>query len=381
MSSVTESPLARPRTLDELKAETIARAERDVYPCAGLGAAETREAMAALTSLADDDWAAAWCAIGDRHAAAAEAAEKTDRAKAAALWRRSVDTYLFARFPFESSPGKISAQKRMLAAFARLGALQDPPVERVTVRFGGHEVAAYLRVPKGVACPPVLITVGGLDSRKEHAAIRNAAYLEHGIASLAFDMPGTGESRAVKAAPGAEGLFSSSIDYLHARTDVDAARIVIYGSSWGGHWAARLAYTEKDRLCGSLVQGGGIHGYFQPDWQRTALGNREYLFGLFEARAAVYGVGTLDDFLAYGPQLSLKDNGWIDRPSCPMLVVNGAMDTQVPFDDVVLLLTHGDPKDAWVNPKGRHMGRNDQVTDPWIFANVLLPWVVRRLRG
>ena len=373
--------VAKPRTLDELKVETQARADRDAYPCAGLGAAETREALGNLKSLEPDDWAAAWCAVGDRHVAAAEAAEKTDHKKAADLWRKAVDTYLFARFPFESSPGKLAAQKKMLAAFARLGALQDPPVERVTVRFDGKDVAAYLRVPRDVPRPPVLITVGGLDSRKEHAAIRNAAYLEHGIASLAFDQPGTGESRDVKAAPGAEGLFSAAIDFIHGRKDLDGSRIALYGSSWGGHWAARLAYAEKDRLRGAIVQGGGIHGYFQPEWQRTALGNREYLFGLFEARAAVYGLGNLDEFLAYGPRMSLKDNGWIDRPSCPMLVVNGAKDSQVPFEDIVLLLTHGAPKEAWINPEGGHMGRNLEVTDPWIFANVLLPWVVRRLRA
>lgn len=376
---MTGGVLARPRTLEELKQETQARADRGGYPCAGLDPAEAREALASIGSLEPDDWAAAWSAIGDRHAAAAEAAEKAGDPEAGAVWRRAIEYYLFARFPFESSPGKLAARQKLLGAFARFGALQDPPIERITVALEGVEIPAYLRVPTGAGPAPVVITIGGLDSRKENAAMRNAQYLEHGVASLAFDMPGTGESRPVVAAPGAEALFSAAINFIATRPELDGSRIVIYGSSWGGHWAARAAYLEPERLRGAVVQGGPVHHYFQPDWQRTALGNREYLFGLFEARAAVYGVETLEDFLAYGPRLSLLDEGWLARPSAPMLIVNGAKDTQVPFDDVVLLLRHGLPKEAWINPEGGHMGRSADYLDPWIYANVTLPWVVRRL--
>ena len=151
------------------------------------------------------------------------------------------------------------------------------------------------------------------------------------------------------------------------------------GGSWGGHWSARLAYLEKDRILGAVVQGGPVHNYFQPEWQSVAIKTPEYLFGLFEARAAVYGVKTLDEFLAYGPRMSLKDNGWIDKPSAPMLLVNGINDTQVPIADLYLLQSHGDPKESWINPKGGHMGRNAQLPDDWIFEKVVLPWVVRRM--
>lgn len=369
--------VATPRTLAELKAETQDRADRKAHPCTGLAGEEAREALGNLKSLDPDDWAAVWSAIGDRHAEQAEAAR--DPKAAAQSWRRAVDLYLFARFPFESSPGKIAAQKKMLAAFARFSALQDPPIERVTIDFNGTSVGAYLRAPKGAGPWPVVIAADGLDSRKEHVAQRDAAYLAHGIASLAFDMPGTGESRVVPAAPGAEGVFSSAIDFVATRRELDSSRIAFHGSSWAGHWAARIAICERDRIRAAVVQGGPVHGYFQPDWQRTALGNREYLFGLFEARAALYGVGTLNDFLAYGPRLSLKDAGWLDRPSAPMLVINGAKDSQVPFEDVVLLLQHGSPKEAWINPEGGHMGRNRTITGPTIFNAITLPWVVRRL--
>ena len=170
------------------------------------------------------------------------------------------------------------------------------------------------------------------------------------------------------------------LDYVAKRPDLDAKRVVVYGGSWGGHWAARLAVTERARIRGAVVQGGPVHEYFQPDWQRKAIGTREYLFELFEARAAIYGAATLDEFLAYGPKMSLVTSGMIDKPSAPMLLINGLKDTQVPIDDAFLLLRSGSPKEAWFNPAGGHMGRTAELSDQRIFETVTLPWVVRVLR-
>jgi len=151
--------------------------------------------------------------------------------------------------------------------------------------------------------------------------------------------------------------------------------------SWcrGGHWASKLGYTERDRLRGVVAQGGGAHYFFQPDWQRKALGTREFLFDLFPARASIYKTETLEEFLAYGPRLSLLDGGFVEQPSAPMLLVNGERDSQVPIDDLYLLLRHGTPKQAWINPKGGHGGRSPDWPEPVIFEQVILPWIKQRL--
>ena len=119
-----------------------------------------------------------------------------------------------------------------------------------------------------------------------------------------------------------------------------------------------MAYRERDRIRGSVVHGVGIHGYFQPEWQKKGLATREHLFDLFPARASVYGVSNLDEFLTYGPRLSLLELGYLDKPSAPMLLVSGEKDTQQPIADLYLLMKHRDPKDVWVNPEGGHMGRS-----------------------
>ncbi len=193
-------------------------------------------------------------------------------------------------------------------------------------------------------------------------------------------MPGTGQSTIRQVVPGAERELTRVLDYIATRPELDAKRVVVYGGSWGGHWAARLAYLERERIRGAVVQGGPVHEYFEPEWQKKAIGTREYLFELFEARAAIYGARSLDEFLAYGPRMSLKTAGWLDKPSAPMLVINGMRDTQVPVEDLFLLMRSGSPKEVWINPQGGHMGRNVVISDQKIFETVTLPWVVRMVR-
>ena len=366
-----------PRTLPELKAEIQERADRRAYPVSGLDPSEVKEALRTLKTLERDEWSRVWSAIGDRHMTNARTAPG---AAAVKEYRYAFEYYLFARFPLENSPGKVKAYERALEAFAAYAKLQNPPIETVRIPFEGKEIVGTLRLPINVRPAPLVITIGGLDGRKENASFRNDAYLDHGVAYFSFDMPGTGQSTIRQVVPGAEREFTRVLDYIATRNDIDAKRVVVYGGSWGGHWAARLAYTERERIRGAVVQGGPVHEYFQPEWQKKAIGTREYLFELFEARAAIYGAQTLDEFLAYGPKMSLKTAGWLDKPSAPMLVINGMRDTQVPIEDLFLLMRSGSPKEVWINPQGGHMGRNVALSDQKIFETVTLPWVVRMLR-
>ena len=369
-----------PRTLPELKAEVQERADRHAYPVSALEPAEVKEALGHLKSLDRDEWAAVWSAIGDRHMAAAKKAGSADPATASKHYKYAFEYYLFARFPLENSPGKEKAYAQALEAFAAYAKIPYPPIEIVRIPFEGKEIVGYLRLPINVRPAPLVMTIGGLDGRKENASFRNDAYLARGVGYFAFDMPGTGQSTIRQVVPGAEREFTRVLDYIATRRDIDARRVVVYGGSWGGHWAARLAYTERGRIRGAVVQGGPVHEYFQPAWQKEAIQTREYLFELFEARAAIYGAKTLDEFLAYGPKMSLKTAGWLEKPSAPMLLVGGMHDTQVPIEDVFLLMRSGSPKEVWINPQGGHMGRNKEISDQKIFETVTLPWVVRALR-
>jgi hypothetical protein len=43
------------------------------------------------------------------------------------------------------------------------------------------------------------------------------------------------------------------------------------------------------------------------------------------------------------------------------------------------MMKHGDPKDAWVNPQGGHMGRSKEWSSGDISQKVVMPWIVRAL--
>jgi len=71
----------------------------------------------------------------------------------------------------------------------------------------------------------------------------------------------------------------------------------------------------------------------------------------------------------------------LGRPTAPMLIIAGALDTQVPISDTYLILNSGDvPKEAWINPQGGHLGRQVKVwPDPVIFRQVIIPYLLRKL--
>jgi pimeloyl-ACP methyl ester carboxylesterase len=354
-----------PRTLDELKQETIRRAERNMGPIAGVKAEDAREAMASLASLEPDEWAAAWSRIGERHFAQGD-------------YYNAWHAFNVARWPSEKlSPGKRRAYARALEAFQQYGKSLKPPIETVRIAFEGAELVAYLRLPEQKPAP-IVFGINGLDSRKEDVIARVDTYLKNGVGVFAIDMPGTGQAPIV-AEPGAERMFSAALDYLQNRPDIDSRRVVVQGRSWSGYWAAVLAYTEKERLRGAVVHGVGIHEYYAPEWQKKAFSTREYLFDIYPARASAYGTKSMEEFLAWGPRLSLVARGMLDKPSAPMLLVNGERDTQQPIADLYLLMKHGDPKDVWVNPEGGHMGRSQAWPDRRVLAEIVEPWVLRRL--
>jgi fermentation-respiration switch protein FrsA (DUF1100 family) len=140
-----------------------------------------------------------------------------------------------------------------------------------------------------------------------------------------------------------------------------------------------LAHGERARLRGAVVWGAPVHGYFQADWQRKSFGTREYLFGLKEARMTVYGFTDEEKFLTGIGRFSLQTRGVLGQPSAPMLVANGEKDSQVPIDDLYILLRTGNPKYAWVNPNGGHVGRSAELPEQKIHRDVVVPWLAQIL--
>ena len=370
--------IAPARTWAELKQAVQERVDGQRYPLTGFDAREVGEILGRIGSLDRDEWARSWIVNGDRHMDAARGVASTDVRRAAeeslAAWRY----YSFGAWPTANAPEKKRAQRLASEAFQAYANTQ-PGMEVLRIPFENAEIVAYLQRPPGVARAPVVLSVGGLDSFKEFVAEQyGPAYLKAGLAYVALDMPGTGDS-PLRAAPGAERLFGRVIDAIRQRQDVDGSRIGFQGVSWGGHWALRMAYAEPERIKATVSWGGPLHAYFQREWQLQALGTREYLFDLFQARAGVYGLDGLEEFLSFGPRLSIRDQ--VAKPTSAVLLVNGEKDSQVPIEDLYLALRSGSAKEAWVNPQGGHLGRSREWPDGRILTEVIVPWLAKQLGG
>src|SRR6266571_1116993 len=377
--------LAQERTLDEIKTEAIKRAENGMYPLIGLDPGDVKEAFASIKTSDYDEWAAAFMKVADRYMAEAKALEKTDPAKANADYIRAWRTYSFGRWPVPASSGKQRAYAKALEAFLAHAKFMDPPLEVVRIPFEGSEIVGYLRLPKNVKGPvPVVIAISGLDSRKEDLSENFGAVIPHGIGFIGIDSPGTGQA-PIKASENAERMFSRVIDLLQTRPEVDKTRIGVDGQSFGAYWATKLAILEHARLKAVVAQSPPADATFQKDFLlNKTLGNREYLFGLGPALMSIFeGAKTVDDLATVFPKMSLVSQGLLGKPTAPMLIIAGALDTQVPISDAYLILSSGDvPKEAWINPQGGHLGRQVKVwPDPVIFREVIIPWLVRKLEA
>lgn len=377
--SETVSAQTADRTIDEIKTETLARAQTGAYPVLGIQPVDASEALGRIRSRDPDEWAAAWSAVADGYVAKAKAA--SDPKEADANFVRAWRLYYFGQWPAPTSAGKQAAYQRAIDAYLQHARYFDPPLEVVRIPFEGKEIVGYLRLPANAKRPvPLVLAISGLDSRKETVAETYAAALAEGIGFFAVDSPGTGQA-PLKADETSDQMYSRVLDYLATRPEIDKNRILVHGQSFGAYWAAKLAHTEAKRLAGAVTQSPPIHRTFQPDFFRGRMYTREYLFDLLPASLFVYGLKSADELIEFLPKMSLQAQDLLGKPTAPILVVGGTRDTQVPIDDLELLINSGSgPREAWINPVGGHMGRTAGTwPDPVIFRQVILPWEVRRL--
>jgi dienelactone hydrolase len=372
-------------SLADIKKEVMRRAQARIGPFEAIRTEDAQEVVDALTSLEHDHWAALWSRLGQRYEARGDelTKAKADPKEIEEAYSLAFDYFRIGRYPTPASPGKQQAYRDSLRVFHKAAKYFNPPLEVVQIPFEDKKLTGYLQIPQGVARPPVVLQWGGVDGWKEDRQAATRALNARGVATMSIDMPGTGENPVRYIDPRAQATFVAWIDHLVGRPDVDGSRIAVWGGSFGGYWAARMAYVEPKRLRGAVFQGGSVHYGLQRDWLVPALTKTAstYLFGpasLLEARSIAMGVKSLEELLEEAPKLSLVTLGLIDKPSATILGINGKLDDQAPVQDIYLLMEHGTPKEARIFPKGGHMGRTPGM-DAAVITEVITDWLQVRL--
>ncbi len=362
------------RPLDEVRQIMLARARASRNPCDGVEYPGVERVLNSLTSLDRDAWAHAFSAAAEPHEEAARQAEASgDAQRAGEAWLRAYGYLRLARYPAANSPAKREAYARSKEAYLAAARSFEPPLERVVIPFRGRpgegtEIIGYLRKPAGAEPLPLVLIWGGIDTFKEER--RHEMYLEAGWAALAIDMPGVGDA-PLAGSEDAERMWDPVFDWVASRPDLDATRVGVHALSTGGYWATKLAHTHRDRLRAVVNHGGCVHYAFTPEWIEKAQ-HGEYPFELAETLASAFGRATFEEWVGYAPRLSLLTQGILERPSAPLLCINGVDDSVFPIADHELLLRHGDPKTARFF-EGGHMGHTPR-TNP-----IILAWLKREL--
>ena len=365
------------RSLEDGKAWMRAHLAARRHPFDVIDPATAGAVIEALGGLEPEAWAAAWLAPATGFAERARSAEAAgDRGTAREAWWQAYLCAFLGRYPSPIHAAKLTAYYRAREYFLRATSLQDPPVERVEAPFPGRDgegeqVAFYVARPRGVTRPPVVVLWGGIDMWKEESWVKGQVFRDLGAATVHVDAPGVGESPVLAGTDG-ERAWTPVFDWIDA-SDLDAGRVVALGMSFGGYWAHKLAHTHAERLAAAVNWGGGVHLTFQPSWQEKSRNAASYLMDLMPTRARIFGGTTFEDYIARCPELSLLDQGVLDRPSCPLLLVNGKDDLQNASADIYLALEHGAPKAARLFPGG-HMGEGPVMPtvldwlSPFLFA-------------
>jgi dienelactone hydrolase len=302
---------------------------------------EIDEACRPLRALAPGDdagtaWVARWSALAEKVQGFARRDEEAGRHLSAGkkYLRACVYWLTGERMASHKSPQKLEMYKAMLQCFERGVRLRREPIEFVSVPYQDTTLPALFYRAPGEGRRPAMIHFDGFDVTKEwmHLCGMARELAGRGISTLMVDHPGIGAALRLQGLPmnpESERWASAALDWLEKRPDVDAKRVGVVAMSLGGYYAPRAAAFET-RLAACVAWGArwentGSHGRIlrDPNAARSVTNWLEHALWYYGARDA-------DE--AYAKIAAMTLEGIMHRVRCPLLVVHGAGDRQVPME-------------------------------------------------
>ena len=140
-------------------------------------------------------------------------------------------------------------------------------VRQYDVRFpnGKTTLTGTLTVPPGVGQHPAVVYVSGSgDTLREESHWLDGLFVAHGIAVLAYDKRGVGQSGGVYPGDLASeetintlaGDASAAARFVAAQPGIDRSRVGFYGLSQGGWIIPQAAVRAADVVSWALIQSG-----------------------------------------------------------------------------------------------------------------------------
>ena len=196
-------------------------------------------------------WQEVWCAM-------AAQIEKTADVEAARGHNRTAGNYYLRAGNYYYTgerfipPGevKIAVGRNAYRCFREGLTRRHAEIDFVEVPYEGTTLPALFMKAPGVSLrAPTVVIFNGMDNCKEMSIIfAGLEFAKRGMHTLAIDGPGQGETlrfRGIHSRYDYEVPGKAAYDYVAQRADVDPARVVIMGYSFGGYYSARIAAFEK----------------------------------------------------------------------------------------------------------------------------------------
>jgi len=332
----------------------------------GIDVNDFERVQAATTEWAE--WAPNWKAVGDMHRELAEEAVRGGHVVSAAeAFQRAAWSYHLGKFLwFEDLDLHLEMNALVSAMYARALPHLDPPGERLEIPFEGTTIPGNLRRPRGIARPPVVLLVPGLDSVKEELFAMEQDFLRRGMATFAVDGPGQGESAprfAIR--PDWSSVVRPIIDALAARSDLDAGRVGLMGISMGGIYGPLAAAREK--RIRALVALAGPYDLSECWPALNSLTRGGYVFY----------TKSKDEAEAFERSKSLALHGVLAQVDQPLLVIHGAKDRLFPPEQAERIAREAPDATLLMYPDGNHVCNNIAYK----YRPAMADWMSERLRA
>jgi len=347
-----------------------------------------RELGADATDKANEAFCRAWRDAAEKAQRLAQADERSGNLRAAGGKYAKAAGYYFAaeRQTSTVDPDRLSIYRSMLHAFERFVTLRREPCERVEIPFenGVSLPALYVRGQGTATQKPCMVHFDGLDVNKEWLYLSGmpGELAQRGVSTLIVDHPGVGEAlrlRGLKSIVETERAASACVDWLSARSDVDAERIGMMALSLGGYYAMRATAFEPRFRCG--VAWGAMYDFGGGLRRRLAGGGaQKSVHHFFDHVQWVTGTASPEEALVVADRMTL--DGILDRIRCPILIAHGENDRQVPLE--VAKRVH----DEAVNSIGKELkvhtiaeggSEHCSVDNPSLTIDYIAHWIARCL--
>jgi dienelactone hydrolase len=284
-------------------------------------------------AFAQEAWYESWKKLAERLEGLAIRHEEAGQYLSAGrkFLRASIYYMTAERMMTHQDARKVMTYIQALKTFKKGVQLRRDPVEFVEVPFQGTFLPALFVPSLSTGRAPCMIHFDGFDALKELLYLTiGEEFRRRGISLLIVDHPGVGEAlrlRDLHSTPEVEIPAGACVDYLQRRSDVDPERIGIMALSMGGYYAPRAAAFEKRLKC-CVVWGAS--------WDANEVLSRFFASGAGEVASVppfqllwVFGKKTTEEGLEFAKKYTLK--GVADKITCPLLVVHGENDRQVPL--------------------------------------------------